>query len=101
MKGIRLLRDEFQFPGKMGPHECLIQDPLGLTVKEIRQMSEGEKVSVEILKPMINELLTALDFFHTEARVVHTGRCSKSSAKISHSLPFRYSRRQHHDRSRR
>ena len=100
MKGIRLLRDEFQLPGKNGPHECLIHEPLGLTVKEIRQMSEGEKVSVEILKPMINELLTTLDFLHTEARVVHTGRCSKSSAEITHSLPSRRSRRQHHDRSR-
>lgn len=72
MKGIRLLRNEFQLPGKTGPHECLIHEPLGLIAKEIRQMSEGEKVSVEILKPMINELLTTLDFLHTEARVVHT-----------------------------
>jgi serine/threonine-protein kinase SRPK3 len=87
MQGIRVLRDGFQLLGKNGPHECLIHEPLGLTVKEIRQMSEGEKVSVQILKPMINELLTTLNFLHTEARVVHTGRFSKTPLKsFTHSL---------------
>ena len=72
-KGIRFLRDQFQLPGKNGPHECLVHEPLGLTLKDIREMSEGEKVSGQLLKPIIKYLLMALDFLHTEARVVHTG----------------------------
>jgi hypothetical protein len=51
-------------------------------------MSEGEKVSVEILKPMINELLTTLDFLYTEVRVVHTGKFSKNSAENLSLTPF-------------
>jgi hypothetical protein len=37
MKCIRLLRDEFQLPGKNRPRECLIHESLGLTVKKIRK----------------------------------------------------------------
>ncbi|OBT61314.1 hypothetical protein VE03_09523 [Pseudogymnoascus sp. 23342-1-I1] len=70
--GIRSLRDSFQLPGKCGPHECLIHDALGLTLGEIREMSDGGKVSIDLLKPFTTCLLVALDFLHTEAHVVHT-----------------------------
>ncbi|KFY33736.1 hypothetical protein V494_07370 [Pseudogymnoascus sp. VKM F-4513 (FW-928)] len=70
--GIRSLRDSFQLPGKRGPHECLIHDALGLTLGEIREMSDGEKVSTDLLKPFTKCLLVALDFLHTKAHVVHT-----------------------------
>jgi serine/threonine-protein kinase SRPK3 len=83
-KGIRFLRDQFQLPGKYGPHECLVHEPLGLTLKDIREMSEGEKVSAQLLKPIIKYLLMALDFLHTEARVVHTG---KSTQLICYPVP--------------
>jgi serine/threonine-protein kinase SRPK3 len=72
--GIHSLRDSFQLPGKRGPHECLIHDALGLTLADIRGVSEGEKVSEQLLKPFTKYLLMALDFLHSEARVVHTGK---------------------------
>lgn len=72
--GIRSLQDSFQLPGKRGPHECLIHDALGLTLGEIREMSDGGKVSIDLLKPFTKCLLVALDFLHTEAHVVHTGK---------------------------
>jgi serine/threonine-protein kinase SRPK3 len=75
-KGIRALRDQFQLPGKYGPHECLVHEPLGLTLKDIREMSDGGKVHGGLLKPIIKYLLMALDFLHHEARVVHTGKLS-------------------------
>ncbi|KAE9376111.1 putative CDK4/6 [Stipitochalara longipes BDJ] len=72
VRGIRALRDQFQLPGNYGPHECLVHEPLGLTLKDIREMSEDEKVDAQLLKPIIKYLLMSLDFLHTEARVVHT-----------------------------
>ncbi|OBT86023.1 hypothetical protein VE02_05536 [Pseudogymnoascus sp. 03VT05] len=72
--GIRSLRDSFQLPGKRGPHECLIHDALGVTLGEIREMSDGGKVSIDLLRPFTKCLLYALDFLHTEAHVVHTGK---------------------------
>ncbi|KFZ09042.1 hypothetical protein V502_08986 [Pseudogymnoascus sp. VKM F-4520 (FW-2644)] len=71
-KGIRSLRDSFQLPGKRGLHECLIHDALGLTLADIREMSEGGKVNTYLLKPFTKYLLMSLDFLHSEARVVHT-----------------------------
>lgn len=75
--GIRSLRDSFQLPGKRGPHECLIHDALGLTLADIHEMSEGGKVNIYLLKPFIKYLLVSLDFLHTEAQVVHTGKVSR------------------------
>jgi serine/threonine-protein kinase SRPK3 len=50
IKGIRSLRNQFQLPEKYHPHAYLVHEPLGLTLKDIREMSEGEKVSGELLK---------------------------------------------------
>ena len=71
--GIPSLKHRFQIGGKFGLHECLIHEQLGLTLKDIREMSEGEKVSTELLKPIIKYLLMALDYLHSDAKVVHTG----------------------------
>lgn len=94
--GIRSLLDSFKLPGESGNHQCLIHEPLGLTLRDIRELSDGEKVSDDLLKPFIRYLLGALDFLHTEAKVVHTG----SSPIIEYPSHFadssRHSRRQRH-----
>ncbi|KAF2189938.1 kinase-like protein [Zopfia rhizophila CBS 207.26] len=71
LKLIRTLRDAFELPGKLGAHQCLTHKPLGLTLSDLRKQCGG-KLPGELLKPVINYLLLALDFLHTEARVVHT-----------------------------
>lgn len=67
------MRETFQVPGRKGPHQCLIHDPLGLTAFQLQKMSGGE-VQGPMLKAMIGYLLHALDFLHSEAHVVHTSR---------------------------
>lgn len=67
---IRSVRDTFEVVGINGPHRCLIHDPLSLTLSDVRKLYGG-KLPEEMLKPFVNYLLVALDFFHTEARVVH------------------------------
>lgn len=74
VKGIRALRDSFQLPGKRGLHECLIHDPLGHTLGEIREMSDGGRVSIDLLNPFTECLLVTIDFLHTETHVVYTGK---------------------------
>ena len=93
-RGIRALLDQFQLRGRYGAHKCLVHEPLGLTLKDIREMSEGEKVDAQLLKPIIKYLLMSLDFLHSEARVVHTGKCHESwNIQNKYSFPFRRSRR--------
>ncbi|KFY06982.1 hypothetical protein V492_07560 [Pseudogymnoascus sp. VKM F-4246] len=85
---IRSLRDSFQLPGIRESHECLIHDALGLTLGEIREMSDGQKVSTDLLKPFTKCLLVALDFLHTKAHVVHTGQLFYYLTELLHRLTF-------------
>lgn len=67
-------------PGQQ--HQCLVFEPLGMSLKELCDSSEGGRVKPAVLKPMIRALLEALDFLHTEAGVVHTGGASVSTKMI-------------------
>ncbi|KAK8243410.1 kinase-like domain-containing protein [Phyllosticta capitalensis] len=53
-------------------HQCLVFEPLGMSLKELCEFSEGGRVKPAVLKPIIRTLLEALDYLHTEAGVVHT-----------------------------
>ncbi|KAK7546780.1 putative serine/threonine protein kinase [Phyllosticta citricarpa] len=73
-KSIRLPCDMFEAERKdiRGQrHQCLVFEPLGMTLKELCEFSGG-KVKPEVLKPIVRLMLEALDFLHTEAGVVHT-----------------------------
>lgn len=72
-KLVRHALDEFELPGQRGPHKCLIYQPLGLTLGDIRHIAGGQ-IPGDILKSTAYGMLLALDFLHTEAKVVHTGR---------------------------
>jgi len=61
----------FEVTGANGSYRCLIHEPLSLALSNVQQLSGG-RVLEEILKPIINYLLVALDFLHTEAKAVHT-----------------------------
>ncbi len=70
---VRLALDEFELPGKRGSHVCLIYQPLGLSLKDIRNIAGG-RIPENILKSTAYGILLALDFLHAEAKVVHTGK---------------------------
>lgn len=73
--GAKLVRHalaEFELQGQVGPHKCLIYQPLGLTLGNIRHIAGGQ-IPGDLLKGMAYGMLLALDFLHTEAKVVHTG----------------------------
>jgi serine/threonine-protein kinase SRPK3 len=74
---IRTLRDSFEIPGETGSHQCLVHSPLGMTLKEGREMVEEGKMDVEMIQPIIYYLLFAVRFLHTEANLVHAGMFAK------------------------
>jgi len=73
-KFVRTLRDSFELPGEKGPHVCLVHNALGMTLKQLRVLSDGGKLALELVKPIIYHILFALDYLHSQAKVVHTGR---------------------------
>lgn len=39
----------------------------------LRELSDGEKLALELVWPIIYYVLFALDYLHSQAKVVHTG----------------------------
>jgi len=44
-----------------------------MTLKQLRELFDDEKSTPELLKPIIYHVLFALDYLHSQAKVVHTG----------------------------
>lgn len=74
---IRELYDTFELKGLDGPHQCLLQPSMHMDILEAMKMS-GKPLSISMLKMIIIRLLTALDFLHNDANVIHTGTASIS-----------------------
>ena len=69
---IRELYDAFEVDGPAGRHQCLVQQPMHMTVLEMMRLNP-RPFDLALLKMTLRRVLSALDFLHTEAGVVHTG----------------------------
>lgn len=70
---VRELLDSFKVMGPAGEHQCLVHEPLGMSMETLRQLSPGRKVPEPLLKAFLNHLLRALDFLHSDAKMIHAG----------------------------
>ena len=70
---VRELLDSFKATGPAGEHQCLVHEPLGLSMETLRQLSPGHKLPENLLKVFLTHLLHALDFLHTDAKMIHAG----------------------------
>ncbi|RAK96128.1 kinase-like protein [Aspergillus ibericus CBS 121593] len=71
---IRKLWDHLFLNGPHGRHVCLVHQPLGLSVDQFLYFLPGKVMSLEDLRPCLRQVLGILDFLHTDAHVIHTGR---------------------------
>ena len=70
---VRELLDSFKAMGIEGEHQCLVHEPLGMSVETLRQLSPGQKLPENLLKAFLIHLLQALDFLHTDAEMIRAG----------------------------
>ncbi|KAJ1324911.1 serine/threonine-protein kinase SRPK3 [Microdochium nivale] len=70
-KFVRSFRDSFEISGPVGPHACLIHEPLCLSLEDLRLMANG-RLDPSLLKPLIHGVLRGLDYLHRRANIVHT-----------------------------
>ena len=70
---VRELLDSFKAIGPASEHQCLVHEPLGMSMETLRQLSPGRKMPESLLRVFIIHLLHALDFLHTDAKMVHAG----------------------------
>lgn len=80
---IRMAEEMFEINGPSGqPHQCLVHEPLVTSILHFQSALPDKSLPEDMLKPLLREIFTALDFMHSEADAIHTGRtyCSLSSA---------------------
>lgn len=69
---VRELYDAFEVSDTHGCHQCLIQQPMHLSIFDMLRLN-SEPLNEPLLREILKRLLTVLDFLHTEAHITHTG----------------------------
>ena len=73
---VRQMVDEFEVNSRNGLFQCIVHPPLAISIKAFRMMLRDQALPTSFLKGSLTHILLALDFLHTEAKVVHTGQSS-------------------------
>ncbi|CAG8139920.1 unnamed protein product [Penicillium salamii] len=71
-KHVRDVLDTFTLPRPGGDHQCLVQKPLWESLQDLHNVMPNARLEVNILKSAIKQMLLALDYLHTECKLVHT-----------------------------
>ncbi|OAA37868.1 Protein kinase-like domain protein [Metarhizium rileyi] len=69
---IRTPIDEFKLQGPKGSHYCLVYGLMRESLDQFRQRFEHHKLPVPLFKLHVFVLLEALDYLHSECRLIHT-----------------------------
>lgn len=71
---VRVLHGYFNLPGPRGTHRVLILQPTQMTADMFFHLVPLEAVSEDLVKVTIIQILQFLDYFHTVAGCVYTGK---------------------------
>ncbi|KAJ5333044.1 protein kinase domain protein [Penicillium brevicompactum] len=69
---VREALDSFTLSRPGGDHHCLVQKPLWESLHDLHYVMPHARLEVDILKSAIKQMLLALDYIHTECKLVHT-----------------------------
>ncbi|KAI9733895.1 MAG: hypothetical protein M1834_002550 [Cirrosporium novae-zelandiae] len=69
---IRELYDLFPINGPHGQHYCLVHPPMHMTVSSLQKLGPSHRYNTLLLRETLQRLFRALDFLHTEAKIIHT-----------------------------
>lgn len=82
-KYVRSLLDSFDIGGPEGvKHRCLVHPPLFESVLSFLYRNPVQRLPTPILVVVLHRLFLALDYLHTECRIIHTG--------ISFTTPYNF-----------
>jgi serine/threonine protein kinase len=70
---VRPALETFTIDRPGGDHQCLVQTPLWDSWKDLLRRNPAGRFSDALLKGSLQNLLLALDYLHTECKLVHTG----------------------------
>ncbi|KAH8429524.1 putative protein kinase [Aspergillus melleus] len=64
--------DTFELTGPRCTHQCIVHEPLLTSLLHFQATLDPTSLPEDMLKGALQQLLLALDYLHSEARVVHT-----------------------------
>ena len=77
-KLIRELIDEFEVVKDDKKYRAVIHPPLSTSVQDYRKLLRGGSLPPVLFRSLLKHIFIALDYLHTEAKVIHTGTSSQS-----------------------
>lgn len=80
---IRLVQDSFKIEGQLGPHLCLVFEPLREPIWRLGRHLGNIGVPPDVLKPFLKVFLEGLDFLHSECGIIHTGKSTRCIYLVS------------------
>ena len=72
-KYVRSLLDSFDVDGPEDNHRCLVHPPLWESVMDFLFRNPVQRLPTPMLAVTLHRLFLALDYLHTECKVIHTG----------------------------
>lgn len=72
-RSVRELLDSFEVAGPDGCHRCLVHPPLWESVLTFLYRNPVRRLPAPVLAVVLRRLFLALDFLHTECKIIHTG----------------------------
>lgn len=85
---LHLLHDSFKVDGPDGQHICLLHQPLGRSLHEMKRRARG-RISKDVLRPCMRQVFAAVDYLHKDARVIHTGEFVSRGSCLIYFVCFR------------
>ena len=82
---VRSLLDSFDINGPEDKHRCLVHPPLWKSMRDFLFSNPVQRLPTMILAVTLHRLFLALDYLHTECKVIHTGiyiHISRSASSI-------------------
>lgn len=70
---VRTVLDNFEIRKQDISHHCLVQQPMWESVTQLLRRNPAGRLTVVLLKCILINLFMALDYLHTECKLVHTG----------------------------
>lgn len=71
---VRSLLDSFDIDGPTGRHRFLVHSPLWESVLTFLHRNPVRRLPVPVLEFVLKRLFLALDFPHTECKIIHVGK---------------------------
>lgn len=71
---IRKALDIFTISSSGGNHSCLVQNPMWESFRDLLHRNPIHRFTEDLLKSGLMQIFLALDYLHTECKLVHTGK---------------------------